>query len=84
MGDRIAAAVGVDDAVDHDQPLAALENARLGDEIGGLAFDHRLPIFELTPKAITLEEAFFELTESSTEFRADPGTGTGTYERQMA
>jgi ABC-2 type transport system ATP-binding protein len=55
------------------------------DEIGELAFTHRLPIFELTPQAITLEEAFFELTESSTEFRADPHAGTaGTYERQMA
>jgi ABC-2 type transport system ATP-binding protein len=41
------------------------------DEIGELAFRNDMPIYELTPRPISLEDAFFELTESSTEFRAD-------------
>ncbi|MCU1456762.1 MAG: transporter ATP-binding protein [Actinomycetia bacterium] len=52
------------------------------DDIGDLAFRNGLPIYELTPKAVTLEEAFFELTENSTEFRAE--SEARTYERQAS
>ncbi|HWB38671.1 MAG TPA: ATP-binding cassette domain-containing protein [Candidatus Saccharimonadales bacterium] len=38
------------------------------DDIGKLAFDKRLPIYELSQQAASLEEAFLELTAGSEEF----------------
>jgi ABC-2 type transport system ATP-binding protein len=38
------------------------------DEIGLLAADHQIPLFELTPVHASLEEAFMDLTRDSVEF----------------
>jgi len=38
--------------------------------IGDLAFEHRVPLHELTPQQATLEEAFMDLTRDDVEFRA--------------
>lgn len=38
------------------------------DDIGKLAFDSGIPIYELSPQAASLEEAFLELTADSEEF----------------
>lgn len=38
------------------------------DDIGKLAFEHKLPLYELAPQAASLEEAFLELTQGAEEF----------------
>lgn len=38
------------------------------DDIGKLAFDSGVPVYELSPKSASLEEAFLELTAGSEEF----------------
>jgi ABC-2 type transport system ATP-binding protein len=45
------------------------------DEIGNLAFDLRIRVFELFNRDATLEEAFLEATGASEEFRASMGFG---------
>ncbi|HUP26203.1 MAG TPA: ABC transporter ATP-binding protein [Candidatus Limnocylindrales bacterium] len=40
------------------------------DEIGKLAFEAGIPIYELTPRTATLEQAFFDLTSDAQEFHA--------------
>ncbi|MGW0207565.1 ATP-binding cassette domain-containing protein [Streptomyces sp. NPDC003233] len=44
-------------------------------EIGLKAADHGIPLFELTTKAVSLEEAFMELTRDAVEYH---GSTTGT------
>lgn len=39
-------------------------------EIGTIAFDHAVPIYELSPRQASLEQAYMELTESSVEYGA--------------
>jgi len=41
-------------------------------QIGDLAFEHRIRLHELAPAQASLEEAFMELTADSVEFRAHP------------
>jgi ABC-2 type transport system ATP-binding protein len=66
LGARRALIVRADDG--------ALDVTGLGAaEIGDLAVANGLPLHELTPKARTLEEAFFELTKDQTEYT------TGTF-----
>ncbi|MFI9645744.1 ABC transporter ATP-binding protein [Streptomyces sp. NPDC052040] len=43
-------------------------------EIGRKAAEHRIPLFELTTKAVSLEEAFMELTRDAVEYH---GSTTG-------
>jgi len=38
------------------------------DEIGKIAFEGGIPVYELAPQAASLEEAFLELTAGSEEF----------------
>ncbi|AKJ08750.1 ABC transporter [Streptomyces incarnatus] len=40
------------------------------DRIGALALEHRIPLYELTTKTASLEEAFMELTADSVEYLA--------------
>lgn len=44
------------------------------DQIGKLAFDAGIPIYELAPQAASLEEAFLELTAGSEEYIGKKGT----------
>lgn len=44
-------------------------------EIGLMAAEHGIPLFELTTKAVSLEEAFMELTRDAVEYH---GSTTGT------
>jgi len=46
--------------------------------IGTIAWRHRVPIFELTVKQASLEEAFMTLTSDSVEYRSTDNTGTAT------
>jgi ABC-2 type transport system ATP-binding protein len=43
--------------------------------IGDLAAEHGIPLHELTPLQASLEEAFFELTESAVDYHAGDGIG---------
>ena len=47
------------------------------EHIGTVAFQHQVPIFELTVQQASLEEAFMALTGDSVEYRST-GTGTGS------
>ena len=40
------------------------------DQLGDLAFEHRIVLYELTPLQASLEEAFMELTRGEVEFEA--------------
>ena len=49
-------------------------------QIGDLAFEHRIRLHELAPAQASLEEAFMELTASSVEFRAGEPVSSGAGE----
>jgi ABC-2 type transport system ATP-binding protein len=44
--------------------------------IGAIAFEHGIPLDELSPRRASLEDAFMELTRDSVEFRAGSGSST--------
>jgi ABC-2 type transport system ATP-binding protein len=44
--------------------------------IGAAAFEHGIPLDELSPRRASLEAAFMELTRDSVEFRAGSGSAT--------
>ena len=46
------------------------------DEVGELAFAHRVRIYELTPQQASLEEAFMNLTRDAVEFGIEPSPDT--------
>ena len=46
------------------------------DEIGDLAFQSRVPIYELTPQQASLEEAFMNLTKDAVEFGVEATADT--------
>jgi ABC-2 type transport system ATP-binding protein len=46
--------------------------------IGAIAWRHRVPIFELTVRQASLEEAFMTLTSDSVEYRSTDNTGPAT------
>ncbi len=47
------------------------------EQIGALALEHRVLLYELTPLQASLEEAFMELTRGEVEFGAAPETPAG-------
>ena len=48
------------------------------EHIGTIAWQHQIPIFELTVQQASLEEAFMTLTSDSVEYRSTDTTGTAT------
>ena len=46
------------------------------EHIGTIAWQNRIPIYELTVKQASLEEAFMTLTSDSVEYRSTDSTGT--------
>ncbi|HUG15370.1 MAG TPA: ATP-binding cassette domain-containing protein [Thermomicrobiales bacterium] len=57
--------------------------------IGAIAFQHGIPLDELSPRRASLEDAFMELTRDSVEFRAgsrpsDPATDVAEIARELA
>ncbi|MEV6834610.1 ATP-binding cassette domain-containing protein [Streptomyces sp. NPDC051133] len=46
-------------------------------EIGLRAAEHRIPLFELTPRAVSLEQAFMELTRDAVEYHGTMAHGAG-------
>ncbi|KKD07781.1 ABC transporter ATP-binding protein [Streptomyces sp. WM6386] len=52
-----------------EELLIAGRDAR---EIGLIAAQHRVPLYELTPQSVSLEEAFMELTRDEVEYQSAP------------
>ncbi|MFI9809562.1 ABC transporter ATP-binding protein, partial [Streptomyces sp. NPDC052301] len=46
-------------------------------EIGLRAAEHGIPLFELTPRAVSLEQAFMELTRDAVEYHGSTTHGAG-------
>jgi ABC-2 type transport system ATP-binding protein len=61
--------------VEPDQEGRLAVTGRTSEDIGSLAFDLGLRVFELFNREATLEEAFLEATGASEEFRASMGFG---------
>ncbi|HEX8348968.1 MAG TPA: ATP-binding cassette domain-containing protein [Hymenobacter sp.] len=51
----------------------AIENAKT-DDIGHMAFEASIPLFELSVRQASLEQAFLEITSESQEYKAQPAT----------
>ncbi|MGW9137352.1 ATP-binding cassette domain-containing protein [Streptomyces sp. NPDC055681] len=54
-----------------------LVHGREAREIGALAAQHQVPVYELTPQSVSLETAFMELTRDAVEYVSGP-TETAT------
>ncbi|MGO4760514.1 ABC transporter ATP-binding protein, partial [Streptomyces sp. 2MCAF27] len=49
-----------------------LVTGRDAHEIGAIAAEHGVPLYELTPKAVSLEAAFMDLTRDAVEYQSAP------------
>jgi ABC-2 type transport system ATP-binding protein len=70
--------LGPDTTVTTPQPGVLEIDGLTGEHIGTIAWQNQIPIFELTVKQASLEEAFMTLTSDSVEYRATDTTGTAT------
>jgi ABC-2 type transport system ATP-binding protein len=61
-----------------EEPDVLQVDGLTAEHIGSIAWRNRVPIFELTVKQASLEEAFMTLTSDSVEYRATDNTGTAT------
>ena len=61
-----------------EQPDVLQVDGLTAEHIGTIAWQHQLPIFELTVQQASLEEAFMTLTNDSVEYRSTDITGTAT------
>lgn len=61
-----------------DEPDVLSVDGLTAEHIGTIAWQARIPIFELAVKAASLEEAFMELTSDSVEYRSTSGADAGT------
>ncbi len=74
------------DLIPHLEEKGALVTNRIPDQltvsgldaasIGAIAFEHGIPLNELSTQRASLESAYMELTNDSVEFRADSGSTT--------
>src|SRR6476659_5660631 len=70
--------IGPDVTVANAQPDLLEVDGLTAEHIGTIAWQHRVPIFELTVQQASLEEAFMTLTSDSVEYRSTDTTGTAT------
>jgi ABC-2 type transport system ATP-binding protein len=70
--------LGPDTTVTTPQPGVLEIDGLTGEHIGTIAWQNRIPIFELTVKQASLEEAFMTLTSDSVEYRSTDTTHTAT------
>src|SRR6478752_3705242 len=61
---------------DVEQPDVLKVDGLTAEDIGTIAWQHRVPIFELTGRQASLEEAFMTLTNDSVEYRSADITDT--------
>ena len=71
MRDLLLATVDAVVTVDHRQPDVLQIDGLTAEHIGTIAWHSRLPIYELTIRQASLEEAFMKLTRDSVEYRSD-------------
>ncbi len=65
-----------DVAVSSDQADVLHIKGSTAEKIGTIAWQHHLPVFELTVQQASLEEAFMELTHDSVEYRSTESDNT--------
>ena len=70
--------VGPDVTVTNQQPDVLGVDGLTSEHIGTIAWQHQIPIFELTVQQASLEEAFMTLTSDAVEYRATDNTSTAT------
>jgi ABC-2 type transport system ATP-binding protein len=70
--DALAAVLAAAGATARPEDGALLVQGLDAPSIADLAAHHHIPIHELTPRSASLEDAYLELTEDSTEYRTDP------------
>jgi ABC-2 type transport system ATP-binding protein len=68
--------LGPDVTVTTEHPDVLGVDGLTAEHIGTIAWQHQLPIFELTVQQASLEEAFMTLTNDSVEYRSTDTTGT--------
>ena len=73
--------LGPDVTVTTAQPDVLQIDGLTAEHIGTIAWQHQVPIFELTVQQASLEEAFMTLTSDSVEYRSTDNTGTATTHR---
>lgn len=61
---------------DGRRPDVLLVDGLTADHVGAVAWQHHIPVFELTVQQASLEEAFMSQTNQSVEYRATDRTGT--------
>jgi ABC-2 type transport system ATP-binding protein len=62
---------GPDVAVEAVEPSVVEIRGLSSEQVGTLAAEHQIVLYELVPQTASLEEAFMELTRDSVEFHAD-------------
>ena len=67
------------DVRSHDPPDGLTVQGIDAELIGKLAAEHGIPLYELTPRNASLEEAYLRLTAHSVEYRSGPADGEGTW-----
>jgi len=70
--------LGPDITVTTGDPDVLQVDGLTAEHIGTIAWQHQIPIFELTVQQASLEEAFMTLTSDSVEYRSTDNTGTAT------
>jgi ABC-2 type transport system ATP-binding protein len=78
----VSAGATVDADPAGDLSVHGLDVARIGD----MAASHGIPLYEVTPRSASLEEAYMELTADSAEYRAGGSAGAsdgGTIEARL-
>jgi len=70
--------------VDSEQEGTLQVTGLTSDQIGQIAYEHQIPLFELAPQQASLEEAFMELTSDSVEYRAPQTVSAVTAETGAA
>jgi len=68
--------IGPDIAVTTEQPDVLGVDGLTAEHIGTIAWQHQIPVFELTVQQASLEEAFMTLTNDSVEYRSTDATVT--------
>jgi ABC-2 type transport system ATP-binding protein len=70
--------LGPDVTVTTAQPDVLQIEGLTAEHIGTIAWQHQVPIFELTVQQASLEEAFMTVTSDSVEYRSTDTTGSPT------
>jgi ABC-2 type transport system ATP-binding protein len=68
--------VGPDVSVSSDEAGVLNVTGLESDQIGVVAAQHRITLFELAPREASLEDAFMELTRDAVEYQTSTGTET--------